>query len=337
LIELNAVLGAPDDATNTRRAAEASPTIGALNRLRTIIEDLRTKISGPAFSTAGATLMAPVFRRLTTASAGYDAEAFERRAADVYGAPAGLRADLLTIFSVAEAPAPALEILAMQHYVQEAAVPESRATVDLDELIIDRRLVLARLTIDVATTAPHQLEELSANFEIFRQRYESAYTDHHRRFHATVVELRTVVTEAAQPLEALTILNRIGQLGPAVGTNLQQQATNLLGLLAPCARTPGDLQLDLRTQPHCRHCEIELARQPIGTEVERWQRDLAGAMDTQRRRLASAMVTHAVRETGRASFDRFLRAVRAGDVAPIVDVIDEEIAELIRTLLTEDH
>lgn len=337
LEELNAVLGPSGDAAETRRAAEEGPAIDALNRLRTLIEELRTEISGPTFSPAGTTLMTPVVRRLTTAAAGYDNDTFERRAADVYETPNALRADLLAIFAVSVAAEPAIEILTMQHYVVGAMVPESRATVDLDELIIDRRLVLARLTIDVATTAPHQVQELIANFEIFRQRYESAYMDHHRRFHAKIVELRTTVTEAAQLLEALTILNRIEQLGPAVGTDLQQQATDFLASLAPCEVAPADLQLNLRTQPQCSHCVLELAARPESDAVEQWQHELARAMDTQQRRLASAMVTHAVRETGRPSFDRFLRAVRAGDVAPIVDVIDDEIADLIRTLLTLDH
>ena len=334
---LNVVLGPSGSALAARQVAEAGPAVDALDRLRTLIEGLRTELSGTTLGPIGTTLMTPVFRRLTSAAAGYDDDAFERHAREVYERPAVLHGDLLAVLAVAAAPEPAIEILSMQQYVQGAAVPESRSSIDLDELIIDRRLVLARLTIDVATTAPHQIEELSANFEIFRQRYESAYMDYHRHYHGQIAALRSTVTDAAQPLRALTIFNQIEQLGPAVGSDLREQAAGFIASLTPCEVTPANLRAILRTQPHCSHCALAFSAYPASAEVERWQHELADAMDSQLQQLARAMATHAVRETGRPGFDRFLRAVRAGDIAPIVNVIDEEIADLIRVLLTDDQ
>ena len=44
------------------------------------------------------------------------------------------------------------------------------------------------------------------------------------------------------------------------------------------------------------------------------------------------MVSQAIQERDRPAFERFLRALRAGEVAPLVAVLDTDVAALIREL-----
>ena len=69
--------------------------------------------------------------------------------------------------------------------------------------------------------------------------------------------------------------------------------------------------------------------------LAQWRRLLDAALRTQQRRLAQAVVRRAIADSSRPALDRFLRAVRAGDVAPLVEVMDAEVVALIREVLTQ--
>ena len=58
------------------------------------------------------------------------------------------------------------------------------------------------------------------------------------------------------------------------------------------------------------------------------------ALEQQRRRLAQAGVARAAANDGRPVIERFLRAVQAADLAPLVEILDETTLALIEELLS---
>ena len=51
--------------------------------------------------------------------------------------------------------------------------------------------------------------------------------------------------------------------------------------------------------------------------------------------VAQAMVTRAVADGGRPTIERFLRAVQAADLAPLVEILDDATLSLIEELLSD--
>ncbi|MEE9277407.1 MAG: hypothetical protein V3V06_03255, partial [Dehalococcoidia bacterium] len=258
------------------------------------------------------------------------------RAAATYRDPSAFRADLELLLALSSSPDETRTLLVMQSYAQRAAVPQSLRSVDLGELAIDREVVLQRLSPALARSAPHQLQELSANFDVFRRRYERVYLEDHQQHQEQTRSLRDLLQDNDAGLHALKLLNDIAALGAPLQPDLAGHAEKLGPRLAPCAATESELREHLQTEPRCPACDLELGARPPSDEVQAWQRDLHQALTTQQRRLARAMVSQAVAETERPAFDRFLRALRAGDVAPLIDVMNDDVAALIRDLLSKD-
>ena len=335
LDELHAALTAPQQRPQDRVSDEgAYPP--AQRRLRSLLEEVRSARPQAQLEAGSAAAVRDALQRLAGIAMAYDADGIERRAADTYAAPAALRADLDLFLALTAAPDPARRLLTMQTYVRRAPVPETPERVDLGELAIDRRLVLQRLAMNVALTAPHQIDELSANFDIFRQRYERAYREHRRRFHADVRALRRTLDSHRAHLDALALLNAIGELGAAAGSALRQEWDALRLSLTSCDVNDADLTTALQHDPVCPACDLTLGDGAPAADVDRWVDECRAAIRTKQRHLAGAMVARAIAETHRPTFDRFLRAVQASDIAPLVEVMDDGVAQLIRQLLARD-
>ena len=319
-----------------RQIREAGPAAGAPRRLRSLTEEVRAALSRAALGGAEATTVDEALGRLAQVVTAYDAAGMERLAAETYAEPRALRDDVDLILALAAAPEEAQRLLTMQIYVRRASVPEAAADVELGELAVDRRLVLERLSMTVPLQAPHQMDDLAATVAVFRRRYESTYLDQHRRYSAEVRSLRARLDEHDPYQRALTLLNEIREIGPAVGAYLREGGDELREALTTCYRSQADLEAALRTEPVCLVCELKLGDSPPSEAVFSWLEACRAALRTKQRRLASAMVARAAGEQDRPAFDRFLSAVRASDVGPLVEMMDETVAALIRELLADD-
>ena len=315
-----------------RQISETGAQTPALRRLRSLVESLRTGLrqtpdAGPVRDAIG-----DMVQRLGEICAVYDADSVEERAATTYATPQALRADLA--LAVTAAPEQARRVLEMQTYVRRADVGDAVEDVNRAELTIDRRVVLERLAPAAAVQAPHQLDELAANFEVFRSRYERAYLDHHAQTVAATALLQRAVQDQEAAARALTLLNAVTELGPPVAPAVPAMLDDQIKNLVPCTFQPEALRALLHVEPRCRACGLRLSDSVAAARVDRWREDLQRALGVQQQRLARAMVSHAVQERDRPAFERFLRALRAGEVAPLVAVLDTDVAALIRELLS---
>ena len=333
LDELAAIF--PTARPRRRRLAEDRATVAPLRRFRGAVETVRGEITSSPFEGHSAALVRDTIRRLTQIAAAYDADTLEESAAGIYDAPDGFRGDLALVRALAAAPGEARQILAMRAYAAAAALSSDQPAPDLQELAVDQSIVLERLSYSVALEAPQQIEALSADFELFRRRYQRAYLEHHRAYHAAAGAVRTDLEAHRSWVSALAVLNGIDELGPSVGADLEERLQALLDALPPCGLGEQALRSSLATNARCPECGLAIADQPPSIQAHAWTEDCRRALHTQQRRLARAMVARAIEDGSRPAFERFLRAVGAGDVAPLVEVMDGSVAALIREVLAK--
>ena len=314
-----------------RRIAEPAD---ALSQFRRTIERARADLPTAGLDEPSAALARQTLERVTRIAAAYTPERIEEEAARLYRAAADFHSDLLLLLALTSNPAAARELLAMRAYVEQAAVPSAPPLPDTQELTIDRAVILERLSYAVPVETPHQIESLRADFNLFHRRYERVYLHHHLDYHRTLEALQNTLPGARASLEALALLNDITELGAPVGADLGDRLAALLAPVRPCGLGEQALRAALATSPLCPACRLSLDAQPPIAAVAQWQRDLDAALRTQQRRLAQAVVRRAIADSRRPALDRFLRAVRAGDLAPLVEVMDPEVVALIREVLT---
>ena len=106
----------------------------------------------------------------------------------------------------------ALEMLAMRAFVREAAVPPTAHDLALDKAIVMEQLQFASLV-----AVPHGLDTARAALDHFHKSYRSRYERHHSSYWTELARLRGQLLEAKNQVEALTRLNTLTELGPAVG------------------------------------------------------------------------------------------------------------------------
>ncbi len=275
-------------------------------------------------------------RRLTTLCAAYDGDGFEQRAAAAYADPAAFRGEAELALALDRAPDHAQTIVEMAAYVDAAAVPESDSPVQLHELAIDRRLVAERLSASIAFLAPHQVDEVAGNFAVFRRRYVDAYLAHHGTHQTFAQTAARDLTEAESALVALELLDGIPELGAAAGGELRALLDGVGARLHACRTTSSRLRQQLEAGPLCDECGLTLSDGLPEGDLRRLDDRLQEALRAKRRRLASVMASRAADDTHHPTFDRFLRAVQAADVGPLIEVIDDQTVALIRELLEGD-
>ena len=273
--------------------------------------------------------------RLTRVARAWEAEVLERDAAALYEEPAALREDVLLLRALRDAPERAQQLLAMRAYAREATVPAAEPGMGREELAIDRAVALQRLSFAAALGAPQQVEALSADFDLFRRRYQRAYAEHHRSYYEQAAALRRSLQPGRSGLDALRRLNALPELGAPAGADLVAQYDRLLEAVRSCGLGSEALRATLLLEPACPQCGLRLDARPPADAIARWLEDLRAALRAQQRRLAQRMVGRAVGDAGQPAFERFLRATQAADVAPLVDVLDDEGTALIRDLLQE--
>jgi len=78
-----------------------------------------------------------------------------------------------------------------------------------------------------------------------------------------------------------------------------------------------------------------LTAEPPKREVERFLHQLEQALQEQQRRLSSEAVRHILAKSGEKRIDQFIKMVQTSNLAPLVNVLDDELVDFLRQLLQE--
>jgi len=82
---------------------------------------------------------------------------------------------------------------------------------------------------------------------------------------------------------------------------------------------------------------LVLTDDPPQEEVKRFLQRLRQALKEQQRRLSSEAMRQIMAQSGQRRIDRFIKVVQASELSPLVNLLDDELADFLRQLLQEAH
>lgn len=255
---------------------------------------------------------------------------FYEQVENIFTTPHTLRESMQTFTHLQELTNVAAEIGSTKRYLDDVSLRGTDR-----ELSADRMAILTQLQLESLVNEPSLWQRLRNDFERFKGRYRNEYQKHHRDYHAAVNRLRDTLTDVPHQLEALSLINSIEGLGPAIGQELGQRYQALEQKVKPCSIS------DVTTvrvdhQPVCTECNLRLSDQPPEAEVKEFSWVIKEALNRKTRQLASEAVSRVLARGGRDDLATFLEAIQASDLAALVDVMSPDLVEFINRLLAEE-
>lgn len=310
---------------------------GALESLRGDLVQQRRSLEALANSLAaelpGAARTAmQKLEQLAAEPPGNHADFYERAGEVFESRPEGLREAMETFGRLRSLGGMAAEIGAARRYLDDVALRPADGA-----LAADRMTLHAQLGLDGLVQRPETWERLREDLKNFKLRYQNDYQKHHRDYYAALERLRGDLADAPRRLKALGLLNRIEGLGQPLGDGLETRFENLAARLAACPVTRvGDVTVE--RSPTCGQCPrtLRLVDEPPRAEAESLLRELNGALDQKRRQLSAEAIGRVLARGGGDDMRTFLEAVRASDLAALVDVMSPELAGFIERLLAQE-
>ena len=117
--------------------------------------------------------------------------------------------------------------------------------------------------------------------------------------------------------------------------DLSAAQAGLASNVRPCSLAGGELAEALAGETTCPDCGLRPDAVLPSAALATAREQLRLALEQQRRRPGKAMVARAAANDGRPVIERFLRAVQAADLAPLVEILDETTLSVIEELLSE--
>lgn len=258
-------------------------------------------------------------------------EAFYEKAVELFSSPDMLKDTMQSYGRLKELSALTAQIGEAKRYLDQASLKEN-----------DRELQAQRMTlltqIDLASLAaqPHLWGSIWATFEDFKRRYRNEYQKFHRDTNEALLKIQQSLTNVPNQLRALSLLNGITELGPAIGEDLETRYSELSRGIEPCPVTDY-LQVTVEAAPVCAACQRKIIYIPPVQAVEKFDRDLNRALADQQRRLASETIRRVLERGQGDALGQFLQVIQAANLTALVNVLDANIVNIIRDLLRQEQ
>ncbi len=266
---------------------------------------------------------------LTQLQNGYGS--FYEQAQEIFKTPETLRDELHELEKLRELADAAAEIAEVKRYLDAVRVPANDSTLGMQKNSLDSRISLLALA-----KQPHTWRSLRADFEQFKQRYQSEYQKHHRDTNKELNRLRELLQDAPRRLRALHLLNTIPQLGAARGEDLPTRYETLTAQLTPCAVTDYQAVM-VDAQPFCEKCQRDVLYAAPTPTAEQFSKELDDALRERQRDLQREAVQQVLTRGKGDALSQFLQATQAANVSALVEVLDDKTAQLIRQLYAEGN
>jgi hypothetical protein len=273
--------------------------------------------------------MASALETLTSLSEAETAVTFAETASRLHSSPSDLAEAVYLCRALAENPKGATKAAHMRRFLIDAVVPESEP-----ELCVDRTIALEELSFATLVAEPNRWAAIQAAFERFRQCYQGAYLNHHRRYWESTLTLHAQLMDFISHAQALRRLNTLRELGPALGEEALAEYEQLPQRIGACLLS-ANLERELGEVPRCPACGISLNDEPPWEDVQRVKRRLERALNQQLQRLSSKAVHHILAASGEARVEQFIQLVQASQARSLADVLDDELLGFLRRLLVE--
>ncbi len=313
--------------------AEDAARPAFLRDFTSAVERARGSVGALDLAPAALQFCRELLRLASDACAAYDLDGFEGRASSGFPDRVRFRQAVELARALVD-PGPDLpELLDMLAYLDAAVIPEQPAAPPLHELRIDRELTRQRSAL-LAT--PASIGELRAQFELFQDRFQAAYRAGHAAYARQAAAERRRIPEIEAAARALALLNGVERLGPASGVEAIDAWGRLSAGLRACELDEAALDDSVGREGTCAACGYTLGEAVPVAALLAAREGIRAALEEQRRRLGRAAVARAAGNGDRAAVDRFLRAVQAADLGPLIGILDERSVRLIEELLSDD-
>jgi hypothetical protein len=320
---LAVALAAPADPAPGARLAELLPALGQA------VAAAREKMSGFQDLLTDMPRMASALESLASLSEVATTATFAEIACRLYSSPSDLAEDVYLCRALVENPNGTTKAARMRRFLIEAVVPESEP-----ELCVDRTIALEELSFATLVAEPNRWAAMRAAFERFRQRYQCAYLNHHRRYWESTLTLHAQLMDFISHAQALRRLNTLRELGRPLGEEALAEYEQLPQRIGACLLS-ANLERELGEAPRCPACGISLNDEPSWEDVQRVKRRLERAVNQQLQRLSSKAVHQILAASGEARVEQFVQLVQASQARSLADVLDNELLGFLRRLLVE--
>jgi hypothetical protein len=323
MYSLAVALSAPADPAPSAGLAELLPALGQA------VVAARERTSGFQDLLADMPRMASALESLTRLSEAETTATFAETASRLNFSPSDLAEAVYLCRALAENPSGARKAARMRRFLMEAVVPESEP-----ELCVDRAIAVEELSFATLVAEPNRWAAIHAAFERFRQCYQGAYLNHHRRYWESTLTLHAQLMDFIPHAQALRRLNTLRELGPALGEEALDEYEQLPQRIGACLLS-ANLERELGDIPRCPACGISLNDEPCWEDVQRVKRRLERALNRQLQRLSSKAVHQILAASGEARVEQFIQLVQASQARSLADVLDDELLGFLRRLLVE--
>ena len=267
--------------------------------------------------------------RLERLSSFQDVEGFLREARQLFPEPEALAEAVFTLRALDQWPTEALQVLAMQQALLEAAVPMEEGDLAMDHAIVERQLQFASLVPE-----PNRLQTATTALEHFRSRFRQRYALFHGRYWEQAASLAARLEQAIPLADAVMRLNSLAELGPPVGESTLRSYWGLLEEIEVCGEGSEGGEL-AESALICPQCRLALGAEPPSRRAEDALARLGRALEQHMRRLSSVTVRQVLEGCDDARIERFLRVVRASQLSSLVEILDDALVGYLRRYLAE--
>lgn len=237
--------------------------------------------------------------------------------------------DVYLLRALNERPREARELLTMRRFLAEAFVPPGDSDLALDRTLVQEQLQWAALVAE-----PQRMATARAALDHFRQRYRDRYGAHHRAYWTEMARLHSRLLEASRQVAALSRLNSLSELGPPVGQGATVAYHQLLKETSGCPLIVG-VEEELQESALCPACRLGMDQEPPLGQVNEVLGRIQRAIERQLARLSSTAIQQVLRRSGDARIEQFLKVVQAAQLAPMADLLDDELVGYLRRFLVE--
>jgi hypothetical protein len=268
--------------------------------------------------------VAPVMEQLSELAGRIDDSSGERT-----GDAVALAENVYLVRGLLVNPEAALQLMGSRARIEAIRVPDSLPDLRLDLAVASEQLSYAALVAE-----PGRISAILAAVDHFNRQYRKAYVRHHEMYWQTMSGIQAYLLEAQTRAAALARLNKLTELGPAVGEMALESIDSLAQESAGCA-LGGGLADALAEAPLCSGCGIQLDQQPPLEQAEQALARLDRAIERQLSRLSSVAVRELLERSSDPRIERFLRIVQAAQLSSLAKVLDDALTNYLRRFLLE--
>ena len=258
-------------------------------------------------------------------------EKFYEKAIDVFHSPDTLKETMRAYGCLKELAGSAAQISEVKSYLGKVNITDKYR-----ELKAQCIGLLDQIDLSTLATQPHLWGAIWARFDSFKQRYRNEYQKFHRDTNDALVKVKRGLGDIPNQLRALSLLNGITELGPAIGEDLGHRYSELRQGLEPCP-VSDYLQVSIDASPTCTACEREISYIAPIQAIKQFYHDLSQALTEQHHRLSSDSIKRVLAESQNDNLQQFLQVLETGSLTDIVGALNENIVATTREMLRHEQ